>query len=163
MSESKINNLPYRPGVGMLVLNEHNHVFVGKRIDSTSEAWQMPQGGIDENEDPRIAALRELKEEIGTDKVEIVKESNGWLHYDLPEEIIPKVWGGKFRGQRQKWFVIRFTGNDEDINVNTAEPEFSEWLWAQPSKLPDLIVPFKRDLYQNILKEFGHLFSENND
>ena len=147
-------DLPYRPCVGAMLLNREGLVFVARRIDMRTEAWQMPQGGIDEGEAPRKALLRELREEIGTDKAEIIAESHDWLHYDLPEELIPIVWGGKYRGQRQKWFLLRFTGEDSDINIATPEPEFLEWKWADPSTLPALIVPFKRELYQQVLAEF---------
>ena len=147
-------NLPYRPGVGIMLLNTENQVFVGKRIDTVSEAWQMPQGGIDEGEEPLEAAIREMMEEIGTDKACMVAESNGWYNYDLPDHLIAKLWGGKFRGQRQKWYCLRFMGNDSDINIATDHPEFCEWKWAEIKELPDLIVPFKRELYQAIVNEF---------
>jgi len=141
----------------MMLLNARNEVFVAKRIDMTSEAWQMPQGGIDEGEVPRTAALRELMEEIGTDKASILGESNGWLTYDLPIHLVPKIWGGKYRGQEQKWFVLRFEGSDADINIATEHAEFSEWKWVPMPSLPDVIVPFKRALYEQIVAEFGHL------
>ena len=149
--------LPYRDGVGMMLINAHKRVFVAKRIDMTSEAWQMPQGGIDAGEDARAAALRELQEEIGTDKAEIVQEGAGWYHYDLPPEIVPKIWGGKYRGQRQKWFALRFTGVDGDINIETEHPEFSEWKWVEAKDLPGIIVPFKRELYAALVEEFRDL------
>lgn len=147
-------SLPYRPCVGMMLLNRDGLVFVAKRIDNTAEAWQMPQGGIDDGEDTHKAALRELKEEIGTDKVEIIRESKEWLTYDLPTDLIPKLWGGTFRGQKQKWFAMRFLGADSDINIETAHPEFSQWKWVPREVLPDLIVPFKRELYQALVEEF---------
>ncbi len=152
-------NLPYRPGVGIMLLNDNNHVFVGKRIDTTSEAWQMPQGGIDEGEDASVAALREMLEEIGTDKANTIAESKDWYYYDLPEYLIPKLWGGRFRGQKQKWFMLRFTGTDSDINLQTAHPEFNQWQWAEMHNLPNLIVPFKRDMYQAIVDEFSGYLS----
>lgn len=145
---------PYRPGVGIMLLNAANEVFVAKRIDMTSEAWQMPQGGIDEGEDPRTTALRELEEEIGTCKASIIAESREWLVYDLPEHLVPIIWHGRFRGQRQKWFLMRFEGTDADINIATEHPEFSEWKWVAMETLPDVIVPFKRQLYVDIVEEF---------
>ena len=132
-------------------------VFVARRIDMPSEAWQMPQGGIDEGESPREAALRELHEEIGTDKAKIVAESKNWLTYDLPADLIPKIWGGRFRGQTQKWFLLRFTGKDSDIDIETEHPEFLDWKWAKVADLPRLIVPFKRKLYEDLVAEFGPL------
>lgn len=149
--------LPYRNGVGIMLINADKKVFVAKRIDMVSEAWQMPQGGIDKDESPAETAMRELQEETGTDKAVIVAESSGWHNYDLPEELIPKVWGGRYRGQQQKWFLMRFTGTDADINIHTSEPEFSEWKWVAPAMVPDLIVPFKRQLYMDIVNEFSKL------
>jgi len=149
------SSLPYRLGVGVMLINKDGRVFVAKRIDMTSEAWQMPQGGIDEGEEPLTCAFRELKEEIGTDKATLLKESRDWYTYDLPEDIIPKIWGGKFRGQKQKWFAMRFVGSDSDINIETEEPEFSQWQWIEPQKLPDIIVPFKRELYRALVEEFS--------
>jgi putative (di)nucleoside polyphosphate hydrolase len=146
--------LPYRAGVGIMLLNPRREVFVARRIDSTAEAWQMPQGGIDEGEEPFNAALREMEEEIGTHKASLIAETSGWLAYDLPAELIGKIWKGKYRGQRQKWYLLRFEGRDSDINIHTPDPEFLEWKWTTPQSLPDLIVPFKRDLYQRILQEF---------
>jgi len=147
-------DLPYRPGVGVMLVNKERKVFVAKRIDMTSEAWQMPQGGIDEGESPEAAVRRELKEEIGTDKAEIIKASEGWYYYDLPQDLIPLVWGGKFRGQQQKWYAMRFLGEDSDIDIATEHPEFLEWKWVSADTLPDLIVPFKRVLYQALVDEF---------
>ena len=147
-------SLPYRDGVGIMLVNSKGLVFVARRIDMVSEAWQMPQGGIDKGESPLAAAKRELKEEIGTDRAVLLKESREWLTYDLPEEIIPKIWGGKYRGQRQKWFAMRFTGADSDINIETEEPEFSEWQWTPMKQLPLIIVPFKRALYARLVEEF---------
>jgi putative (di)nucleoside polyphosphate hydrolase len=151
-------HLPYRLGVGMMLLNAEGNIFVAKRIDTHAEAWQMPQGGIDKGEDAPTAALRELLEETGTDKATILAESADWYAYDLPDSLIPTVWGGKYRGQKQKWFVMQFLGNDADINIETEHPEFCEWKWATPVTLPDLIVPFKRQLYVDLLAEFkAHL------
>lgn len=152
------SGLPYRPCVGIMLLNAANQVFVAKRIDMVTEAWQMPQGGIDKDEDPRDAAFRELREETGTAKATILAESSRWLSYDLPDELIGKIWKGRYAGQRQKWFVMRFEGEDGDIDIDTEEPEFSEWKWAEPRHLPDLIVPFKRQLYMDVLNEFKGLY-----
>jgi len=148
-------DLPYRPGVGLMLLNARGQVFVAQRLDMPSSAWQMPQGGIDPGETPHQAALRELREEVGTDKVEIIAESRDWVRYDLPAELAPKLWAGRYRGQEQKWFVLRFLGTDSDIDIATPEPEFSAWRWAELAELPDLIVPFKRDLYRRLIAEFG--------
>lgn len=147
--------LPYRKGVGAMLVKPHARVFVARRNDMLSEAWQMPQGGIDEGETPRQAAMRELKEETGTDAAEILAETGRWLTYDLPPELVPKIWGGRFRGQKQKWFLMRFTGRDSDIDIDTDEPEFLDWKWAPLEELPQLIVPFKRQLYRDLLAEFG--------
>ena len=144
----------YRPAVGIMLLNPAGKVFVARRTDMPRmPAWQMPQGGIDKGENPRQAALRELKEEIGTDKVEILGESRMWLKYDLPAELAGGIWGGRYRGQRQKWFAMRFTGNDTDIDLTTKHPEFDAWKWIRPEQLPEIIVPFKRQLYIDILAE----------
>jgi len=147
--------LGYRSAVGIMLLNSQGEVFVGRRIDMPgTAAWQMPQGGIASGETAREAAFRELKEEIGTDEVEIIGESRRWLQYDLPAELARSVWGGRYQGQRQKWFVMRFAGRDSDINLATDHPEFDAWRWVEPSRLPDLIVTFKRQLYVDILTEF---------
>lgn len=147
-------NLPYRPGVGIMLLDADNRVFVGRRIDSTMDAWQMPQGGIDEGEEPAEAALRELEEEVGTNKAEIIAQSNEWLSYEIPDRLIPRIWNGKYRGQRQMWFAMRFLGESVDININTSHPEFCEWRWASLEDLPGIIVPFKRDIYSKVVTEF---------
>ncbi len=140
-----------------MLINPSGLVFAARRIDTTSEAWQMPQGGIDDGEEPRAAAMRELREETGTDKASIIAESHDWYTYDLPDHLIPIIWNGKFRGQKQKWFAMRFDGMDSDINIHTEEPEFLEWKWVPMQSLPDLIVPFKRDLYAALVKEFSSL------
>jgi putative (di)nucleoside polyphosphate hydrolase len=149
----------YRAAVGIMLLNRAGLVFVARRIDMATEAWQMPQGGIDEGEAPRAAALRELKEEIGTDKAVILAESRGWLRYELPAGLAGKAWGGRYRGQRQKWFAMRFTGSDSDIDLATEHPEFNDWKWVQPATLPNVIIPFKRQLYLDILAEFAALLT----
>ncbi|WP_339634181.1 RNA pyrophosphohydrolase [uncultured Sneathiella sp.] len=148
-------SLPYRPCAGMMILNRKGQVFVGRRLDMVSEYWQMPQGGIDDGEAPLEAALRELEEEIGTRDVELIHSLDEWLTYDLPDDLIGKVWKGKYRGQKQKWFLFRYLGEDQDINIVTRHPEFSEWKWATVSEIPQLIVPFKRDLYETIIQRFA--------
>jgi putative (di)nucleoside polyphosphate hydrolase len=145
----------YRSGVGILLLNGNNRAFVGQRIDNNSDAWQMPQGGIDPGETPHHAALRELKEEIGSNHAEILAESERWFEYDLPAELRGRVWRGRYRGQRQKWFAMRFLGEDREIDIATEHAEFSAWKWVLPADLPRLIVPFKRQLYREVLAEFG--------
>jgi len=147
----------YRRGVGIMLLNAHGEVLVAQRIDFAADAWQMPQGGIDTGESPREAALRELKEEIGIDKVEFLAETKGWLTYDFPAKLRERFRRGRFQGQRQKWFAMRFTGRDSDIDLATAHPEFSAWKWVAPSALPRLIVPFKRRVYLDVLTEFRHV------
>lgn len=152
------DNLPYRPCAGAMLVNQEGRVFVAKRIDTPGEAWQMPQGGIDDGEETSLAVLRELQEETGTDKAEIIAESADWRQYDLPDELIGKIWGGKYRGQRQKWFLLRFLGDDGDIDIEAHDPpEFSDWKWAALDDLVDLIVPFKRKLYADIVAEFRPL------
>lgn len=148
-----VSDLPYRPCAGIMLINRDGQAFVGQRIDTTVEAWQMPQGGIDPGEDAETAAVRELGEEIGVgpDKVELIAEAPGEFLYDLPDELIGKVWKGKWRGQRQKWFLYRFLGEDLDINLATEHPEFSTWRWVDPGELPAIIVPFKRALYEDVL------------
>jgi putative (di)nucleoside polyphosphate hydrolase len=146
----------YRRGVGVMLLNADKQVWVGRRIDNTDEAWQMPQGGIDAGELPWETALRELEEETGIvpNLVEKLSEHPQQLRYDLPPELIGKLWGGKWKGQLQDWFVARFLGHDEDVDIATAHPEFSHWKWVEPDALPDLIVPFKRDMYRAIVAGF---------
>jgi putative (di)nucleoside polyphosphate hydrolase len=148
---------PYRAGVGIMLLNRQAEVLVGRRIDMPSDAWQMPQGGIDGNETPEAAAWREMREETGTDKAALLAESRDWYFYDLPPDLADQIWHGRFRGQRQKWFAFRFLGEDSDIDITTHRPEFSDWKWAPMSELPSLIVPFKRRLYADLVSEFGHL------
>lgn len=152
--------LPYRRGVGIMLVNTSGLVFVAKRIDMPSDAWQMPQGGIDAGETPLEAAKREMLEEIGTDKAEFIAESVDWYTYELPPELIGVIWGGRYRGQQQKWFVAHFTGRDTDVNIATEHPEFLDWKWAELAQLPDLIVPFKRALYQDIVNEFTPVIAQ---
>lgn len=151
MTDAK--SLPYRPCAGVMLVNRDGRVFVGQRIDTTMDAWQMPQGGIDPGEDAEAAALRELGEETGVtpDKVELVAEAPGEFTYDLPPELVGKLWKGKWRGQRQRWFLYRFLGTDADVDIATAHPEFSVWRWVDPADLPALIVPFKKALYEQVL------------
>jgi len=152
-----VTDKPYRRGVGVMLLNGEGKVFVGARIDNTDEAWQMPQGGIDKGEEPWDTALRELEEETGIPPhfVERIADCSERLKYDLPPELRPKLWGGKYKGQDQDWFLARFLGRDSDINIATKHPEFREWQWIEPAQLPELIVPFKRDLYRRLLAEFA--------
>lgn len=157
LSDVEIDALPYRPCVGLMVLNAQGQVFVAQRNDMRSVAWQMPQGGVDKGEEPREAALRELEEEIGTGDAEILAESTDWHSYKLPRELVRKLWKGRYRGQRQKWFVLRLRGGDETINIQTEHPEFSAWKWVDIAEVVDMAVPFKRDLYRKIVEEFRHL------
>ena len=154
--QTNFNKLPYRSNVGIMMVNEKGYVFVGQRLDNNQNAWQMPQGGIDAGEDPETAAYRELLEETGVKKqdVRFVASSSQWLSYDLPEDLIPILWNGKFRGQKQKWFLFKFLGEDGDINIATEHPEFSKWKWISKENLLKEIVPFKKSVYENVLKEF---------
>jgi len=149
--------LPLRIGVGIILLNQKNDVFVGKRIDNPKNYWQMPQGGVDKDENFLTAAKRELEEETGVKSVEVIKKLDGWLQYNLPKNLLGKIWKGKYRGQKQKWFVMKFVGNNNEINVKTKNPEFLEWKWIKPSKLPDVAVAFKVDLYKKLKKELNFL------
>lgn len=159
MTPTEITKLPYRPCVGLMVLNAAGDVFVGQRNDRDSEAWQMPQGGVDKGEAPRDAALRELCEETGItrDLVEILGETAGWLPYDLPHALVPKIWKGRYRGQEQKWFLMRYKGTDDQVNIATEHPEFSNWRWQPVDQLLANIVPFKREVYAKVLTEFTPL------
>ena len=151
MNNSK--NLPYRKGVGMMVFNDDKKIFVGKRIDN-QKAWQMPQGGVDENEDCFSAARRELYEETGIQSIRVIEKSKEKYTYDLPEYLLEKIWKGKYKGQRQRWFLIKFLGPDSEINLNQKCPEFNEWKWVDIDELSKLIVPFKKELYLSVIKEF---------
>lgn len=155
MTELDIQSLPYRPCVGVMLANRSGQVFVGQRIDNPGPAWQMPQGGVDKGEDPKDAAFRELWEETGVtaDLVTLEAETQDWVTYDLPVELVPKLWKGKFRGQKQKWYLMRFNGSDDQIRIDTDHPEFSKWRWSPASELIDNIVPFKRDVYRAVLSE----------
>ena len=156
MTDHPRDRLPYRQCAGIVLFNREGNVFVGNRLDQTGTAWQLPQGGIEKEEAPRTAALRELEEETGARSVTVLAESSKWLTYELPDELIGKVWNGKYRGQRQKWFAMRFTGNEEEINpANVRHPEFSTWRWARLDDLPHLAVPFKRNIYAAIALEFA--------
>ena len=157
--QTNFNKLPYRSNVGIMMVNEKGYVFVGQRLDNNQNAWQMPQGGIDAGEDPETAAYRELLEETGVKKqdVRFVASSSQWLSYELPEDLIPILWNGKFRGQKQKWFLFKFLGEDGDINIATEHPEFSKWKWISKENLLKEIVPFKKSVYENVLKEFKNI------
>jgi len=156
MTEDDIFALPYRPCVGMMLCNRRGGIFAGQRIDSALDAWQMPQGGIEDAEEPRDAALRELEEETGipAHAVEIVAETADWIPYDLPHHLVPKLWNGRYRGQKQRWFLMRFLGDDDLINIETRHPEFNRWCWMPPEQLLSNIVPFKRDTYERVIREF---------
>ena len=149
--------LPLRLGVGIILLNNENKVFVGKRIDNPKNSWQMPQGGVDQNENLFQAAKRELAEETAIKSVKLIKELDGWLKYDLPKNLLGKLWKGKYRGQKQKWFVMKFLGKTDEINVKTKNPEFFEWKWIKPSELPEVAVNFKLDIYKKIKEELTSL------
>ena len=148
-----LKDLPYRNGVGIMIFNDQKKIFVGKRIDN-QEAWQMPQGGVDKDEDFETAAKRELYEETGIQSIRIVQSSKQEFIYDLPNHLLGKIWKGKYKGQKQKWFLMKFLGPDSEINISQKHPEFNEWKWVDLDELPRLIVPFKKKLYESIIKEF---------
>ena len=148
-----LKNLPYRHGVGMMVFNDKKQIFVGKRIDN-QEAWQMPQGGVDKGENVKVAAKRELYEETGIQSIRIIKQSDKEYIYDLPDHLLGKIWKGKYKGQKQTWYLMKFLGPDSEININQKHPEFNEWKWVSIDELPNLIVNFKKDLYQAVIAEF---------
>jgi putative (di)nucleoside polyphosphate hydrolase len=147
--------LPLRTGVGIIVLNKQNKIFVGKRKDNPGDKWQMPQGGVDEGEDYITAMRRELREETSIQNIEIIKEIEKIYQYELPENLVGIIWKGKYRGQKQKWFITRFLGEEKEINLNTKHAEFIDWKWIEPKFLPEVIVNFKKDLYLNLLKEIN--------
>ena len=151
------SQLPLRIGVGIILLNHENKILVGKRIDNPKNFWQMPQGGVDENENFLQAAKRELEEETGVKSIELIKEIDGWLKYDLPKNLLGKIWKGKYRGQRQKWYIMKFLGKNEEINIETRNPEFLDWKWIEPALLPDIAVGFKVDLYKKLKKELNFI------
>ena len=147
--------LPLRTGVGIIVLNKQNKIFVGKRKDNPGDKWQMPQGGVDEGEDYITAMKRELKEETGIENIKIIKEIEKIYQYELPKDLVGIIWKGKYRGQKQKWFITRFLGEEKEINLNSKHAEFIDWKWIEPKFLPEVIVNFKKDLYLNLLKEIN--------
>ncbi len=149
----------YRPCVGIFLLNREGQVFVGRRLDTPLDAWQMPQGGIDPGEDPLGAGFREMREEIGTDKASLLKESRVWRAYDLPPELARRLWGGRYRGQTQRWLAFRFEGEDADVRLDADHPEFAAWRWVEPERLVGLAVPFKRDVYLSVVDEFRPLWA----
>jgi len=149
--------LPFRIGVGIVLLNKKNEVFVGERIDNPGKYFQLPQGGVDENESFFQAAIRELKEETGVQSIELLKEINGWLEYDLPEYLLGKIWNGKYRGQKQKWFIVKFTGEEEEIDIKTKSPEFTKWKWIKYKELPKVVVDFKLEIYKKLVNEIDSI------
>lgn len=148
------NERPYRPCVGICLVNDEGMIFAGKRIDNRAEAWQMPQGGIDEGEDAVTACFREMAEEIGTDKAELIAQHPEWLDYDIPESLANKLWNGAYKGQTQKWMLLRYKGVDADINIATEIPEFESWQWMAPDDLISLAVPFKQNVYRVLIESF---------
>ena len=159
MSLNKSKNLPLRLGVGIVLLNSDNKVFVGKRIDNPVNFWQLPQGGVNKNEDLLCAAKRELKEETGVESVKLIKEIDNWLTYELPKNLLGKIWKGKYRGQKQKWFIMRFVGSEGEINIKTKNAEFKDWKWIDVNQLLNVVVSFKLDVYKSLVKELNILLN----
>lgn len=160
MTGASAESLPYRPCVGVTLINRQGLIWAGRRLDGAPDAWQMPQGGIDADEKPRAAALRELQEETGiaADRVTFLAKTHHWLTYDLPPELVGKIWGGKYRGQRQKWFLFRFEGEDSEVQIDRPHPEFAEWRWITAEEMLARIVPFKRAVYDQVIAAFrAHL------
>lgn len=155
-------NPSYRKGVGMILVNKDNKVFVAQRVDTRENAWQMPQGGIGRNEETDQAMLRELQEEIGTRNVEIIVKSKKWYRYDFPEDLAKKLWSGKYKGQEQLWYILRFRGEDKEININTHHPEFRDWKWVDISEVSSLIISFKRDLYEEVIADLWPFIAREN-
>ncbi|SFM04021.1 RNA pyrophosphohydrolase [Shimia aestuarii] len=157
MTPEEIEKLPYRRNVGVMLVNADGHAFVGQRLDSEVPAWQMPQGGIDKGETPKEAALRELEEETGVsrDLVTVEAETEGWVAYDLPHDIVPRIWKGRYKGQEQKWYLLRFHGTDDQVKIEQEHQEFSEWRWLPADELVANIVPFKRAVYEEVLAQFA--------
>ena len=159
MSSNKFRNLPLRLGGGIVLLNSDNKIFVGKRIDNPVNFWQLPQGGVEKNEDLLCAANRELKEETSVESVKLIKEIDNWLSYELPRSLLGRIWKGKYRGQKQKWFIMRFVGNENEINIKTKNAEFKEWKWIDVNQLINVVVSFKLDVYKSIEKELNILLN----
>ena len=160
--DKKLENfqkLPYRNGVGIVVLNHENKVFVAKRIDNPKNFWQMPQGGVDEGEDLLNAAYRELKEETSIFNVKLIKEIEDWTQYDLPSKLIGIIWKGRYKGQKQKWFIFKFLGKDTEINIKTKNPEFLDWKWIEVGKITEIVVDFKKEVYQKVEKEIKKIIN----
>ena len=157
--KSKFQNLPLRSGVGIVVLNKYNQIFVAKRIDNPKNFWQMPQGGIDEGEDYLSAAYRELEEETSITKVELVKELDGFITYLLPDHLLGIIWKGKYKGQKQKWFIMKFIGEDKEINIQTKKPEFLEWKWIELEDLTEIVVDFKLHVYKELKEKIGKIIN----